>query len=214
MSKIILAAILTAATASWPLALPAVADGHDRVFHDGLVIAGDDDSDFGNAVDVVAVAEPSPQYVVTTNDTIVTPYGYRPYYANGYYQGYAYNPEYSYNPYYVAAAYSPVDPMSAAVVNTVMSAVQGNHIESRDLIGLLLAGLLASQGGSQDGSGYNGPQYGQPQYVQPQYVQTQYIQSQYVPVQYVPVQYLPVRYVRVKWHGKHGDHDDQGENCC
>lgn len=220
MFKFILSAILTAATASWLSVLPAVAHGHERTYHDGLVVTADDDEDFGNAADVVAVAEPSPQYVVTTNDTIVTPYGYRPIDANGYYQGYAYNPQYAYNPYYVAAAYSPVDPVSSAVVNTVMSAVQGNRIDSQSLIGLLAAGLLESQMGSQQYDGYYAqpqyvqPQYVQPQYVVPQYVQTQYVQPQYVPVRYVPVQVLPARYVRMRWHGKDGDHDDQGEDCC
>src|SRR5215469_4631922 len=111
MFKFFFAAALAAAAAWWPA--QAFADNHFAVLHDGLVISSGDADDLDDTVDVVSVAEPATQYVVA-NDTIITPYGYRPYYSQGYYQGYAYNPQYTYNPYYEAAAYSPVDPVSTA----------------------------------------------------------------------------------------------------
>lgn len=163
-----------------------------------IVDANENDNDDENDDDVVSVAEPvyyapvqQQSYVMQTasyvpvNDTIVTPYGYTPVYNNGYYQGYGYNPQYAYNPYYASAAYAPADPVSSAVVNTVVAAAaNGGHVSGQTLIQSLVGGLLAAQAQQQYQQQY-GQVYGQPVYQQ-QYVQQPVYQQQYVqqPVYY------------------------------
>ena len=119
MLKIGLIAALVGMPACLP-ATPAVAHdgGADYAYLNDSGMLVDSQGEMDNEDDVVSVAEPAAHYVAPT-DAIVTPYGYRPYYQNGYYQGYDYSPQYAYNPYYAAAAYSPVDPVAAAVVSTV-----------------------------------------------------------------------------------------------
>ncbi len=204
----------------------------------GMLVGANNENDENDA-DVVSVAEPvtyatlgngavyqtaayQPAYqtaYVPANDTIVTPYGYTPYYNNGYYQGYAYDPRYAaYNPYYMGAAYGNGDPVSAAVVNTVLSAaVSGGRVDGRQVIQSLLGALVASQMQQQYQPQYQ--QYQQyAQYSQPVYYQQQqqFVQVQQVPVQVqsvVPVQVVPVFHVRHgdgERHGEHGDHGDHG----
>ncbi len=201
------------------------------VTDNGMLVGASDYSDETDE-DVVSVAEPvsyAPAQVVTlyqtayqttyipVNDTIVTPYGYTPYDSNGYYQGYAYDPRYAaYNPYYMGAAYGNGDPLSAAVVNTVLSAaVSGNRVDGRQVIQSLLNAFVATQAQQQYQQQYQQyPQYSQ----QPAYfVQQQ--QPQYVPVQSVlPVQLVPVYQLRhgdgEHRGGDHGDHNggDHGDH--
>ncbi len=207
-------------------------------FSDNGMLVGAGDENDENDADVVAVAEPVSYATVENrtvyqtgaypavyqtsyvapNDTIVTPYGYTPYYNNGYYQGYAYDPRYTaYNPYYVGAAYGNADPVSAAVVNTVLSAaVSGGHVDGRQLIQSVLGAFMASQMQQQYRQQYQQqyPQYSQPVYDQPQ----QFVQVQQVPVQVqsvVPVQLVPIFNVRHgdrEHQGEHGDHGDHGGN--
>lgn len=155
------AAAITAALACLQMT-PAVA--HDS--HDYGNYAYTDDS--GMLVDTQGDEQNNDDV-----DTIVTPYGYTPYDRNGYYQGYGYNPQYAYNPYYAAAAYSHADPVSAAVVSTVLTAAQGGRVEGRDLIGALVGGILQSQ--MQDQYRDYPAQYAQPVYYQPQYVRQPYV---------------------------------------
>lgn len=231
MLRTLLFAGTAALMATLGTAATAAAHAHHH-FHyaylnsDGLLVQTNADND-----DVVSVAEPvtyAPVQTVTTyqpayvpvSDTIVTPYGYMPYNQNGYYQGYAYNTQYAYNPYYMAAAYGNQDPLSAAVVGTVLNAVaSGGHVSGSQLIQSLIGGFLAAQSQQQ----YQ--QYYQPQYAQPQY----YPQAVYYPQQtsvtypiytqvqqVVPVspQFVPV-IIRHREHdgdGDHGHHGDHGGN--
>ncbi|GAC1358540.1 MAG: hypothetical protein NVSMB31_18960 [Vulcanimicrobiaceae bacterium] len=206
MLKTTLLAGLAAILAALSTSSMAVAHEHHH-FHfadvsdPGLLIGNNDDNqdEDENDDDVVSVAEPVGYYtpiqgnfvayqpqIVPVNDSVVTPYGYRPVYNNGYYQGYAYNQGYGSNPYYAGAAYGNGDPVTAAVVNTVISAAGSNgHLNGRDIIQTLVGSYLAGQAQRQF----------QPQY-QPQY--QQYPQPIYQNGQ--PV-YYPLR-----------GHGDQGEN--
>lgn len=198
-----LAATLTAAQIA-----PAVAHGHGGDYgylnYSGMLV--DDEGEMDNEDDVVSVAEPAAHYEVVQTDSIVTPYGYTPYYQSGYYQGYGYNPQYAYNPYYAAAEYSPVDPVSAAVVSTVLNVAQGGRGDERDLIQALIGGLVASQLQQQ-----YPPDYYPPQYTQPQYYTTQYYTPEYYAPQYYQPQYVPRDDEHRGWrHHEHGD-DDHGD---
>jgi len=185
-----------------------------------LVVTGNNDED---DEDLASVAEPviyapaqsAVMYqtaYVPVNDTIVTPYGYTPYYSNGYYQGYAYSPGYAYNPYYMGAAYGNGDPVSAAVVNTVLGVVANDeHVGSGQMLQSLVGAFLAAQA-QQQYQQY--PQY--PQYQQPSYYPQQapvYYPQQYVPQYAPPVQYVPVyvpRGDREHGDGEHGRGDHGG----
>jgi len=197
------------------------------VTDNGMLVGSSDNNDENdeNDEDVVSVAEPVsyatvqsvPSYqtvyqttYVPVNDTIVTPYGYTPVYNNGYYQGYGYNPQYAtYNPYYMGAAYGNGDPLSAAVVNTVLSAaVSGGRVDGRQVLQSLLGAFVASQAQQQYQQQYQQyPQYSQPVYYpeQQRFVQVQSVQVQSV----IPMQVVPVYHVR---HGEEhrGDHGDHG----
>lgn len=198
----LLATVSTAAMAS---------ANENRYFHHayvgdtGLLVDASENND-ENDGDVVSIAEPvyaavpervsyATQYV-PVNDTIATPYGYNPYYNNGYYQGYGYNPQYAYNPYYLGATYGGADPVSAAVVNTVVTAaLNGGHVNGRDVVQSLVGGILAGQ-------------------AQEQY-QQQYQQQEQYPQQYqqYPVyrQQYPVYPVyQPRYNGRHND--GQGDN--
>lgn len=202
---------------------PAVArdGGADYAYLNDSGMLVDSQGEMDNEDDVVSVAEPAAHYVART-DTIVTPYGYRPYYQNGYYQGYDYNPQYAYNPYYAAAAYSPVDPVSTAVISTVLNVAQGGRVDGRELVQALIGGLVASQLQQQYPAQY-GDYPGYPsQYAQPQYYPPQYAQPQYYPVQYAQPQYYapqPYEYVRQsmprgyeRHHDEHGGRQQQDGN--
>ncbi|MFN2529227.1 MAG: hypothetical protein ABR584_10995 [Candidatus Baltobacteraceae bacterium] len=205
--------------------VPAAASAHghhhqnEYVHYNGALV--DNEGDDENDDDVVSVAEPlyyapvQSDYVVAqtqyvpVNDTIITPYGYRPQDDNGYYQGYGYNPAYTNNPYYAGATYGG-DPVASAVVGTLVNAaVSGGHVNSQSVIQSLLTGLIASQmQRAQPQYGYGQPQpYYQPQqYVQqyePAQVYQQVIQRQLVPVA------VPGGFVRGHGHG-HGDEGDDG----
>lgn len=178
--------LLTAAILAGSSTAAALAHGHGEGHYrhayagSALVVDGDNASDDD---DVVSVAEPAVQYVpatttyVTTNDAVVTPYGYAPVYNNGYYQGYNYNPQYAYNPYYAAAVYSNTDPLATAVVSTVANVLSnGGHVSSSSLVSSLLNGFLAAQAQQQYQQQYNQQPYYYPQ--QPSYYPQPYYSSQ------------------------------------
>ncbi len=176
--------------------------------NNGLIVdennQGDDEE---NDNDVSSVSEPVSYVPVTQSylvqrtqyvpvaDTVVTPYGYTPVYNNGYYQGYGYDPRYNQNPYYAGAAYGNGDPVTAAVVNTVVNAASnGRHLNSGNVVQTLLGAYLASQAQQQYQQQAQNAQY-------PVYAQ----QYQRYPVQRMIQQVVPVQVLH-----RHGD--DQGEN--
>lgn len=236
MLRTTLLASMAAVLATLSTSAMASAHEHHRFYQNayasdnGLIVDGNEsENDDEDDADVVSVAEPvyyapvQTSYVATqttyvpANDTIVTPYGYNPVYNNGYYQGYGYNPQYAYNPYYAGAAYGQGDPVSAAVVNTVLSAATNNgHVDGRTLIQSLVGGYLAAQAQQQYQQQYQQPVYQQPVYPQAVY-QQMYQQAQ--PVYYPQPQYAPVYYVRHGHRGEErgdrehgGDHGDHGGN--
>jgi hypothetical protein len=254
MLRTTLLASMAAVLATLSTSAIASAHEHHRYHHqayasdNGLIVDGNQDDNDENDADVVSVAEPvyyapvQTSYVATqtayvpANDTIVTPYGYNPVYNNGYYQGYGYNPQYAYNPYYAGAAYGQGDPVSSAVVNTVLAAASnGGHVDGQTLIQSLVGGYLAAQAQQQYQQQYQQPVYQQPVYQQPVYQQ---VYQQQQPVYYpqparvirvyqqhvAPVQYAPAYYVRghrgeergnrEHGDGEHGggDHGDHGDN--
>lgn len=208
--------IAMAAAAVAMLGAPAIASAHGhhyghyrQIADNGLLVGstyGDEGNTYGNDnendEDVVSVAEPvyATQYVPVTryvpvSDQIVTPYGYAPQYNNGYYQGYGYNPQYANNPYYAGAAYGGGDPVSTAVISTVIAAAaNGGHLDGQNLLGSLLGGIIASQTQPQY---QNYPQQYNPYPQQYQnYPQQYYPQQQYPPQQYYPQAQVQRVYVR------------------
>ncbi|GAC1655938.1 MAG: hypothetical protein NVS9B12_07300 [Vulcanimicrobiaceae bacterium] len=219
--------IATAAALLGLLCIPGIATARGHSHHhfafgndNGLLVDNQTQNfDNENEDDVASVGEPVTarysrlagyrQQYVPVNDTIVTPYGYAPQYNNGYYQGYGYNPQYGVNPYYAGAAYGNGDPVSTAVITTVLNAASsGGHVSGRQLVQLLVGGYLAAQ--TQQQYAQYPQQYGQYPQQYGQYPQQygQYPQQygQY-PQQYAPV-YVPNGVGR--WNG--ANHNDENDN--